>query len=166
MALNKDGFKLPGSIATATDLAHVRMELERISEQMLQERLRTPDKVIVVPRISSRLNQAASNAGMKLESDDDRQTLLKHLEEAARVAPKVKISFATNPSDEFLTKIVEWFRQNINDQVLFTIGLQPSIAAGFVMRTPSKFFDCSMRKHFDDNKHLLAQALKTTGVKS
>ncbi|MDB5166479.1 MAG: hypothetical protein JWM37_551 [Candidatus Saccharibacteria bacterium] len=159
MALDT-GIALPNSIVTATDLARMRLELERVNETMLQNRLREPKKTAGPPRVSQRLEQLFDLAGVKLTHEGDREQILKELNHLQKTAPKIKLSFATDPSDEFLAKIIGWFRQNIHPQVLMTVGLQPSIAAGFVMRTPSKYFDCSMRKHLNDHKGMLAEALQ------
>jgi hypothetical protein len=43
---------------------------------------------------------------------------------------------------------------------LITIGLQPNIGAGCVVRTTNKYFDLSIKQDFLSKRNLLLEALK------
>jgi F0F1-type ATP synthase delta subunit len=103
---------------------------------------------------------------LQLLDATDRARAAEFLEKVASDAPVVHISFATDPSPAFMTKIVTWLRQNIHPQLLVQIGLQPSIAAGCVVRTESKVFDFSMRQFLVEKRDLLTQAIAGMELKA
>jgi hypothetical protein len=70
------------------------------------------------------------------------------------------MSFATDPSSAFTAKIVTWLRASIAPNVLLEVGLQPTIAAGCIVRTTNKIFDLSLRQHFADAESVLLEALE------
>jgi hypothetical protein len=41
-----------------------------------------------------------------------------------------------------------------------TVGVQPTIAAGCIMRTTNKYFDFSLRQDFEGKRDLLLEELK------
>lgn len=151
---------LPDSIVTVSDVTRLRLELEKLMEYLVQAQLRQAGEAITVPRVSKRLDELSRLAGVTLLKDADCRALLSKLELVVKTAPHIHLSFATDPSDEFLGHITKWFRTEIDPHILLSFGLQPSIAAGFIMRTPSHYYDCSLRKKFDENKHQLGDALK------
>jgi F0F1-type ATP synthase delta subunit len=64
----------------------------------------------------------------------------------------------TAPS-AFISKIISWFRKEVNPQILLQVGVQPNITAGCVLRTPNKYFDLSLKQRMLQNKDSLAQKL-------
>lgn len=158
----KTVFTLPDNVVTVGDLARAKIELESLADFLVQSRVRKPGQAITMPRVSTRLEAISQAARLKLTSPSDIETLQKELSDLKKSAPQVHISFSAEPSDAFLTKLIQWFRANIHPQILLTIGLQPSIAAGFILRTPSRVYDSSLRKHFTDKKPLLIEALKNS----
>lgn len=162
-------FRLPDNIVTVGDLARAKIELESLADFLVQARVRKPGQAITLPRVSQRLESLAHAAGLKLTSQEDIDALQKVIVDLKKTVPQLHISFASEPSDAFLTKLIQWFRSNIHPQVLLTIGLQPSIAAGFILRTSSREFDGSLRGRFTSSKPLLIESLSrgssTTKVK-
>jgi F0F1-type ATP synthase delta subunit len=75
------------------------------------------------------------------------------------------ISFAAEPSTQALEKILVWFRANIHPQALLQVGLQPTIAAGCVLRTPNKVFDMSLRNHLIEQQKYLMQLIDVAAKK-
>jgi len=65
------------------------------------------------------------------------------------------MSLSADPSTRFLEKLVTWLRREIHPQVLLTIGLQPTLGAGCVLRTPNRQFDFSLRQDFAKKRDLL-----------
>lgn len=155
----KTVFTLPDVVVTVGDLSRAKMELESLADFLVQSRIRKPGQAITLPRISRRLEALAHAAGLKLTVQADIDALQDVLANLKKTAPQLHISFASEPSDAFLTKLIQWFRSNIHPQVMLTIGLQPSITAGFILRTSSREFDCSLRGRFTDSKSLLIEAL-------
>jgi F0F1-type ATP synthase delta subunit len=90
----------------------------------------------------------------------ERAMLQQFLEVVYTQAPRVHVSFASDPSAAFTAKIVQWFRDSVHRAILVQVGLQPTIAAGCVVRTTNKSFDFSLRHHFDEQRELLLEALE------
>jgi F0F1-type ATP synthase delta subunit len=74
------------------------------------------------------------------------------------------MSFAADPSASFSAKIVGWLRANIHPLSLLEIGLQPTIAAGCIVRTTNKVFDLSLRNRFSEHTELLLKSLRSEPV--
>ena len=90
----------------------------------------------------------------------DRRAAAAFLLSVKQNAPVLHISFATDPTAAFTVKIIIWLRTNILPYLLLKIGLEPRIAAGCIIRTPSKQYDFSLRRHFIDQRDQLISALK------
>ena len=69
------------------------------------------------------------------------------------------ISFSSEPTPIFLERLLSWIRREINPLVLLTIGLQPAIGAGCIVRTTNKYFDLSLRQTFIDKRKLLLEQI-------
>jgi hypothetical protein len=75
------------------------------------------------------------------------------------------MSFSSEPSQLFLVKLVTWLRQEINPYTLVTVGLQPNIGAGCILRSLNKYFDLSLRQSLVEHKSKLAALLDPSQVK-
>ena len=151
--------KLPIAIITVSDLGRLSRELAEIDEFSLQSSVRDAGKQPALPRTSRNLQDIAEQNDLNLLVDDDRQKLKRNLESLRQHAPVMHISFASDPTPAFLTKLITWLRNEIDPNILISVGLQPGIAAGCIVRTTNKYFDFSLRKHLQDNTKLLIQSL-------
>jgi F0F1-type ATP synthase delta subunit len=70
------------------------------------------------------------------------------------------MSFAIEPSSFMTQKIVSWFRKEVHPALMLHTGIQPTIAAGCVMRTSNKYFDFSLRQHLTASQGLLTKAIE------
>lgn len=155
MAHNK--FILPAIITGPADVGRLLIELERLEEYLSQAKYRS--KQPGLPRVSRTLEILSEDNKADLLVDTDRLHLVSFLESLQQHAPIVHISFASDPSAAFTVKIVEWMRTNVSAYTLVQVGLQPSIAAGCVLRTPNKIFDLSLGRFLRAKRHLLIEAL-------
>ncbi len=57
-----------------------------------------------------------------------------------------------------------WLRQNIHPYVMVTVGVQPTIAAGCIVRSTNKYFDFSLRENFAGNRDILLNAISEQSV--
>jgi len=137
---------LPMSIYSPVDISRLLRELDDLENQIMQEKLRSKESKLVLPKVSQQLNSLADANKVDLSQRSHRQTLQTALSTVKQKAPVVHISFSSEPSASFMEKIATWFRQQTNPYVLITVGLQPSIAVGCVVRTPNKQFDLSLGK--------------------
>lgn len=156
---------LPTLVFSMVEVHRLTRELESLEDYLQQAALRPKaDKTsILLPRVSRLLDALATENHCNLLKTVERNRLLQFLQYVAASAPSVHISFATDPSAAFTAKLVGWLRTSIHPMVLLQIGLQPSIAAGCVVRTTNRVFDLSLRQNFDQQKALLVQSLQGAG---
>jgi len=139
----KPQLKLPTLVFGVVEVRRLLRELELLDEFMRQSSIREPGRPVTLPRVSRVLDALAMDNGRNLLQDEDRQELHEYLKHIESTAPSIHISFASDPSSAFIAKLVTWLRNNIDPATLLQTGLQPSIAAGCVVRTPNKLFDIS-----------------------
>lgn len=150
---------LPLNLVTVVDVSRVRRELTTVDEFMTQAEVRKGGKQLQLPRTSHGLEELARQNELSLLKAEDRVKLGNLLEQLQMHAPVIHMSFASDPSAAVLGKIVTWLRKEIDPSVLLQVGLQPSIAAGCIVRTSSKYFDFSLRQHFESHRELLIRKL-------
>lgn len=152
--------QLPVLVFGRIEVRRLERELDALEAFMRQTALRDPGKQAALPRVSRLLDALATENHLNLLQPADRkqlETFLQHIEQAA---PTIHISFAVDPSSAFTAKIVTWLRANIAPDILLEVGLQPTIAAGCIVRTTNKIFDMSLRERFADARGLLLEALE------
>ncbi len=152
---------LPTLVFGMVEIHRLQRELEALEDFLQQAALRKASEktVVALPQVSRLLDALASENACNLLQKTDRERLSHFLQTIADSAPTIHMSFATDPSAAFTAKIVSWLRANIHPLVLLQLGLQPSIAAGTVVRTTSHVFDLSLRRHFDEQKAQLIASL-------
>jgi hypothetical protein len=153
---------LPTSVVTPADVLRVIRELSSLDDLLHQAGLRKGGEAVKLPAISRNLDAIVELYELNLLHAADRTKLLKSLDHVRLTSPQVHISFAADPSPSFTDKIVSWLRLNVHPSLLVHIGLQPSIAAGFILRTTNKQFDFSLRQHFMDMRPELVKKIKST----
>jgi len=158
----KPTLALPTLLFGVVEVRRVQRELEALEELVQQSALRNKadNQATAVPQVSRLLNALATENHKDLLQAADRAELMVFLKNVIEHAPSLHISFATDPSAGFTAKIVAWLRVNVHPLVLVQLGLQPSIAAGCVVRTTNKVFDLSLRDAFTKQKSLLLQSLE------
>jgi F0F1-type ATP synthase delta subunit len=117
------------------------------------------DNPVKYPGISEQLRAIAVENQVDLKDIKKCEELLKKLDTLKDKAPSVHVSFPTEPTPEILQKLVNWFRAEIDKNIVIQVGMQPTIAAGVILRTPNKQFDFSLRKHLYQNRKKLAEAI-------
>ena len=155
---------LPILVFGIVEVRRLRRELESLEEFMRQAELRESGKQATLPRLSRLLDALASENHMNLLQPADRKRTADFLQHIEKEAPNIHISFATDPSSAFTAKVVTWLRSDIDPNILLDIGLQPTIAAGCIVRTTNKIFDMSLRERFADATGLLLESLEKGGA--
>ena len=158
MAL-EDKVSLPLSIITLIDLSRVQRELGELDEFLLQSSIRKPGTPMSLPRLSKLLDDMAASNGVNLLEEDERRALVSAVDTIKNDAPRIHISFSAEPSAHFVNKIASFMRVQISPIVLLQIGLQPTIAAGCIIRTPNKQLDFSLRHRLKNSRSVLAELL-------
>lgn len=149
---------LPVSVTGPSDIGRLVRELESVDEALMEAGLRK-GAAEKLPKTSGLLDQAVWVNKLNLLKQGDRAALQTFLNDVRKQAPVLHISFSADPSPDFLEKLVAWFRREVHPSVLLTIGLQPNIGAGCILRTTNKQFDLSLRQDFLSKRGLLLEQL-------
>lgn len=152
---------LPNLVFGIVEIRRLRRELEALEDFVNQAEIREPGKQPQLPRTSRLLDALATDNSQQLLQAKDRTYMAEFLHAIETEAPNIHISFAVDPSSAFTLKIVTWLRANIHPFALLEVGLQPTIAAGCIVRTPNKVFDFSLRERFTSSNALLMKSLES-----
>lgn len=153
-------------VASPVDVVRLVREIESIDEALLQLKLRKGGKEVRMPKTSQLMDQTVQLNKINLLHVADREKLLMFLTTVQAKAPVLHISFSADPSVAFIEKLTTWLRREIHPQILLTIGLQPTIGAGCMVRSTNKYFDFTLRQKFAANRELLLQKLAASEVKA
>lgn len=152
-------------LISPSDLKRTRRELELLDDVLHQAALRQGGKAVKLPTTSRILDELARDSDLNLLKKTDRDRLVKFLQLLMQKAPVVHISFASEPSGAFLSKLIVWLRANIHPQIFMSVGLQPSIAAGCIVRTANRQFDFSLRQSLQNQTAALSASLRADDAK-
>lgn len=154
---------LPTLVFGLVEVRRITRELESLDEFLRGMAIRRQTK-FEMPRVSRMLDALATENGCDLLKGAHRALLMDFLKKVQEEAPAIHMSFAADPSSGFTAKIVGWLRANIHPLTLLQIGLQPTIAAGCVVRTTNHVFDLSLRSKFAAQQQLLIDTLNKSGL--
>lgn len=163
MAHEASKLQLSESVVSQVDIGRLRRELNSVDDFVVQSKVRKAGKQPALPRTTPILEEMAKHNKLNLLIEADRKKLDTVLKDLYSHAPVLHISFASDPSPVFLKKIITWLRSEIHPDILLQTGLQPSIAAGCIVRTPNKYLDLSLRKRFEQKRDLLRTSLEVGG---
>jgi F0F1-type ATP synthase delta subunit len=145
-------FNLPTSVVSPTDVARLVRELDLIDSFFRQNEIRQAGQQAALSRMSKLLDQCAAENQLNMLQEEHRQAITAAIKSLHESAPVVHMSFSIDPPGTYIQKIVGWMRQNINPAVLVTVGLQPTIGAGCIVRTTNQIFDFSLREYFSQKR--------------
>lgn len=151
--------KLPLALVSRFDVTRAQRELTALDDFFISANARKAGAPLKVPRTSYTLEQLSQLNQYNLLQEPHRKDLKSKLESLNK-APSVHISFASEPSPKVIDSILGWLRSNIHSQILLRIGLQPSIAAGCVLRTPNKIFDMSLQAQLKDQEGYMVKLIQ------
>jgi hypothetical protein len=152
--------KLPPNVIGQVDIMRLSRELDALEDFFVNAKARETGTPMALPRLSRSLDSLANENGVNLLDEKKRQALARHLQIVYDKAPNFHISFAVEASPKALERILEWMRQNVHPQMLLQVGLQPTIAAGCVLRTTNKIFDMSLRSRMAGQTEYLTELIK------
>lgn len=160
MAEQSDRFVLPVSIISPTDIARLKREIEAVDSFFQQSKIREGGaQQEAMPRLSKLMDQLAVENKLNILQDEHRAYVFKSLDILQASAPVMHISFSVDPPGSYVQKIVYWLRSNVHAQVLVTVGLQPNIGAGCIVRTTNRIFDFSLREYFNAKRDFFIEKM-------
>lgn len=136
---------LPMSVTNKADVGRLLREVSAVDEFLEQAAIRQPGTSLKLPKSSRMVDEIVLINKLNLLVEENRKLLINFLTDVRDNAPQIHMSFSAEASPSFLQKIIEYLRQNIHPHVLLQVGLQPTIGAGFMMRTTNKYYDFSIR---------------------
>ena len=153
MALDQT-LRLPLQVTSPVDVGRLLRELEAIDGILSQATLRKENDT-KLPKTTGLMDQTIILNKIDLEDSPQRKALADFLKAVKSKAPLLHMSFSADPSTAFIEKLLTWLRKELDANLLVTIGLQPNIGAGCVVRSTNKYFDFSLRKDFASKRSLL-----------
>lgn len=153
-------FQLPITVVGPSEVAKLLRELNRLDDFFVSAAARKSGEATgTPPRITRMLDELARTNEINLLEAKSRKDLSERLKKMQTDVPSLNISFAAEPSPKAFEQILLWFRNNVHPHTLIQIGLQPSIAAGCVLRTPNKIFDFSLASKLKGQEEYLAKLI-------
>ena len=150
---------LPTGVISQVDVARLIRELNALEDFFTAADTRKSGTPMTPPSLTRMLSTIAHENKCNLLDKQQRQQLSAKLNQILKNAPLLHISFASDPPPKFLERILVWMRTNIHPQTLLQVGLQPTIAAGCVLRTPNKVFDMSLRTYLKEQEPYLTRLI-------
>ena len=160
MVLEAGQFVLPLSVTSPIDIGRLLRELQILDNDLMQYELKGTIAESKMPKTTKLLDDFISANKLNLLDSKQRKAFIAFLTELRSHAPVLHISFGADPAPAFIERLVTWLRQEINPLILVTIGLQPNIGAGCLVRSTNKYFDFSLRENFTKNRELLMTKLR------
>jgi F0F1-type ATP synthase delta subunit len=157
---------LPVMASGPADIGRLLRELELIDQALLQSGLRDKEADAKLPQTSRLMTQITESNKLDLLSKLHRVELQHFLETVKEKSPVLHMSFSADPSPLFMEKLMTWLRREIHPSVLLTIGLQPTLGAGCILRTTNKQFDFSLREEFLSKRELLIGQLAAPAARA
>lgn len=154
-----DQLTLPASITGRSEISRLLLEIEAVDYDFEAQAIRNPGAALIVPAISRRLQEVTEANGVSVETVKDRKHLIEQLRTAKDKAPSLHIAFASEPEPEILSQLVAWIRQNLHPVALVTVGIQPALVGGCIVRTPDHIYDFSFRNHLRAAQPMLMERL-------
>lgn len=155
-------FGLPPALIGRSDVSRLLREIEEVDYDLETQTIRTPNQPLTIPAISRALNETLTLNNIEVTNLDERKRMIDALRDAKERAPNVQITFAVDPEPSVISYLVNWIRENLHPRALVTVGLQPGIIGGCVVRTPDHIYDFSLRKRFKDEEANLIQAINAS----
>lgn len=150
---------LPTGIVTAGDARKLYREIMKLQDTIQTLRLRSNQPLAKLPRFGRMLEEFAAINRLNFLLPQDRDDAQAFITDVIRQAPVLRISFATETSRRFTTELIVWLRSNYDRRLLLDIGLEPTIAAGCIVRTKNKMFDFSLINHLKSQRSFLTERL-------
>ena len=151
---------LPLSLTGPVDIGRLIREIEALDGTLSQQEIKGDTEKVKMPKTTLLLDKLIDVNKLNLLKAESRRETLALLNDVRVNAPVLHISFGADPAPSFTEKLITWLRQEIHPHVLVTIGLQPNIGAGCLVRSTNKYYDFSLRQNFTKNRDLLMSKLR------
>lgn len=155
--------KLPPQLVSRGDVNRILREIVKLDDYLVGADYKGEDQEAIRQTISPLLSELATVNQIDLLDQSKRLALRDVMDRISKQAPIFHISFSSAPSAKSIQQVLNWLRLNIHPQLLLTVGIQPSIAAGCVLRTSNRVFDMGLRQTLTKQQPLLLEMIKGVG---
>lgn len=152
---------LPVQVAGMVDVGRLIRELDQIDNIVLQLTLKADGGEVKMPKTSRLMDQTVQLNHLNLLDQAHRDALKAFLENVREHSPIIHMSFSADPPASFTEKLMGWLRREIHPQLLLTVGVQPTIGAGTIVRTANKQFDFSLRTDIESKRAMLLEKISS-----
>lgn len=152
--------RIPTTLVSQSDINRLIRELDGLNDFFISAAARKAGSPVKPPRITFLLEQLARDNKFNLLEESQRLNFKTELEQILKSAPLLHISFAAEPSPKVIDIILGWLRTNVHPLILLQVGLQPTIAAGCVVRTQNHIFDMSLRSYLQQQEGYLVELIQ------
>lgn len=153
-------FILPVQVTSTIDLNKLIREVDLLNDHYQQYKLRKNIEDQKIIKCSKLLTLIAEENKINLKEEPQRTALKVAFEDIRDKSPQIHLSFGVDPSPDFIEKLTTWFRKEINPYLLISIGLQPNLGAGCILRTLNHSFDFSIRKTIQQSSDKFTSLLR------
>lgn len=138
-------------IVTKEDFLLFLEEINLI-EQMVFKNTGVPLWKKVEGRVREELRkelQKLENEGVISTSPNQQFSFFEELKNYLQKIPYLKLEIAFEPSEDFLSKIKKWFREENHQEVILDLIINPKIVGGAVIEYRGSWRDFSLLKEID-----------------
>ncbi len=150
--------KLSLEVQKPSELRKLLRELDNLKNTLQERRLRQDQSISL--HLSTKLAGLFKINNLNYNKEEDIVTLEDFLKNVEARALFVHFSFNQSPNEQFLTKLTDWLRNNIDPQVLITVGITNDIGVGFILRSTNKYFDFSLGTVLKDKRDILTKKIR------
>lgn len=153
---------LPDMVISKADISHLIRDAEYVDTLLTTQTVRRKAGAKDTSKVFIPGILAEYLAINKLQFDDSTQrtAIIRQLRELKDDVPVLNMTFSVPADRESLARLTKWVRASVHQQAIIEAGLQPSLIAGVVLRTPNHVHDFSLRAVMKEGRDVLLSELE------
>jgi len=136
-------YKLSSVVWNQDQITSCYFELQKLEQIMFAAQAKKVSPTL--PQLSEELASILKNNRMDLSTSSLR-SLREWLDLVKKRALVINLVFNTTLTDKHRIELINWFRDKINPDCLFKISQRSSIGGGFILQTPTNWYDFTFKK--------------------
>jgi F0F1-type ATP synthase delta subunit len=146
--------ELLSTLTTSRDVALLRQEIQALQTSLFKVKGETFEKVLKT-QVRASVAEWISTTLEKYEGKKEKflEDLLKEIE----ALPMIQVEIAFEPSQEALEQIHAWAVEQVGQNALIDVSIQPDLLGGATISYQGKYFDGSLKENLQE---LISGAIK------
>jgi F0F1-type ATP synthase delta subunit len=143
--------KLSERIITEEDLVFVLEQLDLIKEMVFKK-----PQVSLSEKLKDKIDDGLRKEIEKLEKEkiipslpEEQVSFFENFKNFLYQIPKARLEIAFEPSEEFIKKIEQWFKENLGKKIILDFTLNPKMVGGLKIEFQGKWKDYSLEKEIE-----------------